>query len=784
MGTDELQVSVIKLDDDEGNPVEVQTVHGTVSIGSSPASSFTFNCSDLSCTFVDRSTDADGSVNQWSWDFGDGNTSTEQNPSHTYASAGTYTVELTVTDNDDAIDTTSENLEVSEAPTNNPPIAFFMYICSDLSCAFTDMSTDSDGGIKAFSWDFGDGSVSASQNPSHTYASGGTYTVELAVTDSDGAIDSMSRVLEVSEPVVNESPNASFTYSCDDLSCVFIDASTDIDGSIIEWSWDFGDSNASTEQNPSHAYASADTYTVELTVTDNDGATNSFTQSVVISESPVTVTLTANNSSGIAGSKLSIPIVLNEASLGLAGFAITTILSDGSVASITNAEFPGYGLTQYNQVSNSEAYLTAADLNGVIQGGASNVTLATLTLDALGGGTTDIQIIVVRLDDDEGNHVQVQTISGILRVGYSPVASFAFTCNDLSCVFTDGSTDPDGNIQTWRWSFGDGSASASQNPSHAYASGGTYTVELTVTDDDGAANTVSQDITVSEPVVNVPPTASFIYTCNDISCVFTDMSTDPDGNIQTWRWSFGDGSVSASQNPSHAYASGGTYTVELTVTDSDGAIDSMSKILEVSEPVVNESPNASFTYSCDDLSCVFIDASTDIDGSIIEWSWDFGDGSVSASQNPSHIYASGGTYTVELTVTDDDEATSTSAQSISVSNPLEIIHVHDLDSRSEKLRKGGWKAVVTIVVYDTNKNPVGEATVTGTFHQRGKTVGPFSCVTDVNGVCAMDSGQLPRKKGSATFTVNDVIHRSLAYDPSSNHDPDGDSNGTSISLSK
>jgi PKD repeat protein len=163
-----------------------------------PTADFTYTSTELTVDFTDSSTDSDGSVVGWDWDFGDGNTSTAQNPSHTYGADGTYTVSLTVTDDDGATDTTSQDVTVSSGSTNNPPTADFTYTTSDLTVDFTDSSTDSDGSVVGWDWDFGDGNTSTAQNPSHTYAADGAYTVSLTVTDDDGATDTTSQDVTVS----------------------------------------------------------------------------------------------------------------------------------------------------------------------------------------------------------------------------------------------------------------------------------------------------------------------------------------------------------------------------------------------------------------------------------------------------------------------------------------------------------------------------------------------------------------------------------------------------------
>jgi PKD repeat protein len=169
---------------------------------------------------------------------------------------------------------------------------------------------------------------------------------------------------------------------------------------------------------------------------------------------------------------------------------------------------------------------------------------------------------------------------------------------------------------------------------------------------------------------NSPPTAAFSSSCTDLSCDFTDESTDSDGTVVAWSWNFGDGSTSTARNPSHTYADAGTYTVTLSVTDNDNDSDTATDTVTVTEPTANQPPIPSFSSSCTDLSCDFTDESTDSDGTVVAWSWDFGDGTTSTAQNPSHTYASAGTYTVTLTVTDDDNDSDTANDSVTVTDPV------------------------------------------------------------------------------------------------------------------
>ncbi len=169
------------------------------------------------------------------------------------------------------------------------------------------------------------------------------------------------------------------------------------------------------------------------------------------------------------------------------------------------------------------------------------------------------------------------------------------------------------------------------------------------------------------PPANVAPSASFTFACTDLTCAFTDGSTDGDGTVVSRAWNFGDGTGSTATNPSHTYAAG-TYTVNLTVTDDDGATGNTSKQVSVSATPTNNPPSASFTFSCSGLACSFTDGSSDVDGTIASRSWSFGDGATSTVTNPSHTYAAGGAYTVSLTVTDDDGAPGSTSQSVTVTS--------------------------------------------------------------------------------------------------------------------
>ncbi len=190
----------------------------------------------------------------------------------------------------------------------------------------------------------------------------------------------------------------------------------------------------------------------------------------------------------------------------------------------------------------------------------------------------------------------------------------------------------------------------------------------------------------------------------------------------------------------------------------------------------NSSPTASFTSSCSNLTCSFDGSGSSDDGSIASWDWDFGDGSPAESgPTPQHTYSGNGTYNVTLTVTDDEGATDTESQNVSVTQPATGQHVGDLDGSGQN-NGSTWTAVVTITVHDANHSPVAGFSVTGLWS--GPVAGSGDCITGPNGQCTVSRGGIRKRDGSVQY---DVTNGSATDD---NHDPDGDSDGTTITVTK
>jgi PKD repeat protein len=237
---------------------------------------------------------------------------------------------------------------------------------------------------------------------------------------------------------------------------------------------------------------------------------------------------------------------------------------------------------------------------------------------------------------------------------------------------------------------------------------------------------------------------------------------------------------SGTYDPSPDYSGLDSFTY--SACDPGGLCDSGTVTYDVA--AMNDAPVASFSYACTGLACDFdASGSNDGDGSIVSYGWDFGDQSpASSGETTSHTYATAGTYLVTLTVTDDGDAWDTEVQSVSVAETPPSMHVGDLDGSLANANKKFWWAEVTITVHDQAENPVLEATVTGAWS--GGVAGSGTCLTDATGTCSVLSDKIGQSEPSVTFTLDSLSHAALPYAPSANHDPDGDSDGSSLVVSR
>ncbi|KAA0010602.1 MAG: PKD domain-containing protein [Thermoplasmata archaeon] len=416
--------------------------------------------------FSEFSYDIDGSVVNYTWDFGDGNISYEKNPQHWYADNGMYTVILTVRDDDGAITSMEKQIVIL----NNPPVADFSWTPTkptDIQeITFNaSLSYDSDGNIVNYTWDFeSDGIIDAyGIEVIHIYDDNGTYTITLNIEDDDGATDSITKEITV----LNVPPIADFEYSVKghpekeptDLDIIeFKDNSVDPDGSIVNYTWDFGDGNISYEKNPQHQYKEDGVYTITLTIVDNDGDEKSVSKAILIKNVPPVAQFTFTPEE---------PTDLETVHFN----ANSSYDEDGEIVNYT-----------WNFGNGNYSY-----------GIATNYSY----------GDDGIYTVILTVKDDDGTTAVISKRVEVINV--KPTALFEYEPakpreNEKIIFNASLSHDPDGSIVSYEWDFeSDGIIDAyGVETEYKYKKKGSYEITLTVKDDDGEEDTYHMIIDIKE----------------------------------------------------------------------------------------------------------------------------------------------------------------------------------------------------------------------------------------------------------------------------------------------
>lgn len=483
------------------------------------------------------SVDDDGTIVSYEWTLGDGATATGSVVSHAYSQDGSYTVALKVTDNDGLIHTTSTTITVMNVA---PGIAAFpggQQLRGETYSAagsFTDPGDDS--------WiatvNYGDGTGTnalalsgKSFSLSHTYSTLGTFTVTVTVSDGGQASSRIQTVAVRARPVA--AINGPFSSNEGSAVAMSGAASSDADGRIMSYEWNFGDGSDGSGVSQSHVYVQDGSYAVTLTVTDNDGLTN-----------VATMTATVANVA---------PVV--------AQFAGATLFTGESYSVSGSFTDPG-----------ADSWTATADYGDGSTGPlALNGKAFTLSHNYTRTGTFTVIVIV-----SDGKWTNLR--SAVVKVMSKPVATIAgnFASQEGSAIAMNGagSIDADGTIQQYAWSFGDGSTGMGATVSHTYAQDGSYPVTLTVTDNDGFTGTSA----TTAQVANVTPVVSEFTGAALLQgepYIATGSFTDPGSDTWTATVSYGDGSVGAlvlsakSFRLSHTYLKSGVYTVTVQIRDDD-----------------------------------------------------------------------------------------------------------------------------------------------------------------------------------------------------------------------
>ena len=466
------------------------------------------------------------------------------------------------------------------------------------------------GGAPSYTWDwnFGDGtSHSNLQNPTHSYSTTGSKTVVLTVTDICSHTDTDNVVITVNAAL---SCDAGGPYTGTKCSPVSFTGSATGGHPPYTWSWTFGDGGSGSGQNPTHQYTADGSYTATLTVTDNQAVQVSDTAPVTISTSAVVA-----EAGGPYTGTICNPVSFSgSASGGCTPYTYSWTFGDGGSGSGQNPTH------QYTADGSYTATVTVTDIKGTNDQDTASVTISTQVLVADANGPYS---------------------------GYT----------GISISFTGGATGGC-TPYSYSWNFGDGGTSNQQNPSHTYANVGDYTVTLTVTDGKGGTDVDTTTASISASDLDVNAGGPYYGEIN-VPIQFNGAAAKGIPPY-SYLWSFGDGSTSTMQNPTHAYSepsSQSGYQVSLYVTDSQGlngwAYTNAYVYDTGDEPIAN----AGGPYQGTIGVAVQFTGSAFGGTSPYSYSWDFGDGGSSNQQNPTHAYANVGVYDVTLIVTDDNGKT-------------------------------------------------------------------------------------------------------------------------------
>ena len=609
------------------------------------------------------SSDVDGSIVSWDWDC-DGDDLTDVSSTIatgstcTYAENGVYTLLLKITDDDGA-----EAFEITTVTVNNvAPIITSMVTPGGVEgfmLQFEASATDPGPDTFTFLWDFGNGSTFGNGPTQHTYyASDGTYTVTLTVTDDDGG----ATVQTAQVVITNANPTIlglSGDLVGDEGSVLSWTAlAADPGGDLLTYSWDFGDgSPIVTGLSVSHAYADNGSYTLLLTVSDPDGGSSNDTLSIAVANVDPTIVSLSGAAAGDEGQGLSWSVVATDP--GADTLSYSWSFGDGSPAE--------------SGVSGAHTYVDEGSYS----------VMVTVTDDD-GGSVTDSMLVNV------ANVAPVVLLSGDESGSEGDLLAWTALVSDAGISDTF----------TYSWNFGDGSpvlASATASEAHVFLDEGSFDVALTVTDNGGAATTETVTVTITNAV---PEIVSMTVSSGDEGSVlsFTASASDAGSDTLLYTWDFGDGTTLVSgDSVTHAYADDGNYVVTLTIDDGDGGsvAQSDSVVIDNVAPVID----------------ALTGPATGPEGSVLQWNvqafdagsadvltyvWDWGDGSAASSgSSASHAYADEGQYSLSVTVSDDDGA------SVSLSRNVEILNVAPVVTSLTAPRVSeGDVALLEVVAFD------------------------------------------------------------------------------------
>lgn len=588
----------------------------------------------LAFSDASQSADSVGPIRSWKWDFGDGNTSATQNPTHLYERPGVYTVSLTVSTGSRTETRTVPSFVTVGSPT--PRVDFSASpttVAVNSVVTFTDLTVSPDAPLVSRRWDFGDGQGSSETNPKHQYTKPGFYTVSLTVDNVFTKKTETKRDFIIVQNTVAPEARPTLATPTPFLNepLQFRDQSIDGSAPITQWAWTFGDGAASTEENPTHTYRATGTYDVTLTVSSAHG-NDTATIQVVIPFKPPFVSFGADNQNPSTGT----PVNFVDLSIGGSGKIVSWAwtFGDGGVSTLQN---PVHAYTK--------------------------------------AGTYDVSLTLKT--DAPANNTDTLVKEDFIIVVDAPVPGFTISTDspftNTQVVFSNTTVPGTELPLTYLWDFDGnpdtvGDTSTEVNPTRTYATAGIYNPTLTVSTDTRSVS-VSHTLVV-DGVTTVGFRGQPVSTTTITPVAFTDLSVAgargnpaaPQTKIDGRRWTFGDGTQGTDTNPTHLYTESGRYDVSLMITYTHSGSGATFRLTEAKAQYITVTPPsppvANFDLNNED--CVFagdtvgfVDTSAAGTLGIDSYSWDFGDGTTSLARNPNKTYTTAGVYTVALTVTNN-----------------------------------------------------------------------------------------------------------------------------------
>ncbi len=667
--------------------------------------------------------DSTGNIASYSWNFGDNASATGQQVSHTYTTAGTFNAILTVTGTSGATSQKSVTVSTTTKPNAN---IFSSTLTGDAPLTVSFNAGGSTGDIASYSWNFGDNTSATGQQVSHTYTTAGTFNAILTVTGTSGATSQKSVTVSTTTP-----PNANISSSTLTGTApltVSFNASGST-GDIASYSWNFGDNTSATGKQVSHTYTTAGTYNATLTVTGTSGTTSQKTVTVATTTIPINANISSStltgdaplavsfNASGSTGDIASYSWNFgdNTSATGqqvshtytTAGTfnAILTVTGTSGATSqrsvtVSTAEPPEetelydlYFEWTYENIPTDGVQLAGYNIykNGskVCSTNSPTSTYINCSFESE-AGTFDFTITAFFTDNTESKHSEPFSYTLEPTTGEELIASIKATPQSLTgdapfTVSFDGTSSA--NVTSYSWSFGDGNTSTVNKPTHTFSLPGSYSTKLTVKNSQGLSKQATVTVTVNEGTPSNTPPQAVIATSTAVGeapfAVSFDGSgsSDQEGQITSYIWSFGDGTTASGATTTHTYSIPGTYSASLTVTDNQRSTDTVSTPIIITQPtVINNVPVAKISSSSKigpiPLKISFSGSeSTDPENGSLSYIWNFGDGSSAQGATFSHNFSTVGSYEVTLTVTDDGGASSSTTTTITAQDIIPTFHI-------------------------------------------------------------------------------------------------------------